>query len=126
MRIKNLDIGLEQISRWRIDDEFHLPDEGRAGSVFLPQHRPLDEVLRRPSLDERLPDLLQPSDIDPELLAPNVLTDMRKSLMRAFSERAAGTQGEANAIFSAAAALLASDDTMDEEVRTALAVLLRG
>lgn len=125
MRIKNFDIGVERISKWNVGDEFHLPDDGKAAPAFLPAPRPLDDILLRPSLDERLPDMLQPARVDPDLLHPAVLTGVRQGLARFFSEKAA-TAAEGSAIFAAAAGVLRADDHMDAEVRAALAMLLRG
>ena len=66
MKIRNLDIGVESITRWQIDDEIHLPKDRGLAPTFLPLYRPLDEILRRPSLDERLPALMQPESLDPD------------------------------------------------------------
>lgn len=126
MRIRNLDVGVERITRWDAGDEVHLPPEGKAGPAFLPQYRPLDAILSRPSLDERLPDLLQPADLDPDLLEPTALTDVRRELAELFAERARGAAGEPGRALAGAAALLQTDDGLDEEVRKALATLLRG
>ena len=46
------------------------------------QYRPLDDILRRPSLDERLPRLLQPEMLDPDLLDPATLSDTRITARR--------------------------------------------
>src|SRR5690606_27763981 len=100
--------------------------EGRTAPVFLPQHRPLDEVLRRPSLDERLPDLLQPADLDPGLLDPAALTATRQDLITLFSRSARDAQDNGADTLARAAQLLEADDGLDSEVRTALAALLRG
>lgn len=126
MRIKNLDIGVERITQWNVGDEVHLPNEAGPAPAFLPQHRPLDEILRRPSLDERLPELLLPSQLDPGLLEPAALTDTRRELAEAFRARASAAHGEAAAAFAAASELLAVDDGLDAQVRAALALLLRG
>lgn len=68
MRVENLGVGVESVSLWQVEDEVHLPKEGGLAPTFLPQYRPLDDILRRPSLDERLPRLLQPEMLDPDLL----------------------------------------------------------
>jgi len=125
-RIRNLDVGLERITQWDVGDEFHLPAEGKAAPAFLPQYRPLDEVLRRPSLDERLPDLLQPADLDPGLLDPAALTATRQDLVTLFSRSARDARGTAAETLERAARLLEADVGLDAEVRTALAALLRG
>lgn len=125
-RIRNLDVGLERITQWEIGDEFHLPVEGKAAPAFLPQYRPLDEVLRRPSLDERLPDLLQPAELDPGLLDPAALTTTRQDLMTLFNRSARDARGKAAETLDKAARLMEADDGLDAEVRAALAALLRG
>jgi hypothetical protein len=132
MRVRSLDVGVERITQWEIGDEFHLPPEGKSAPAFLPQLRPLDEVLRRPSLDERLPDLLQPTDIDPELLEPAALTETRRELARLFGKASAsarargGDAGKTSEVLGRASWLLQTDDGLDAEVRAALAALLRG
>lgn len=126
MRIRNLDVGVEQITEWHVDHEFHLPSNGTAAAAFLPQARPLDAILKRPSLDERLPDLLQPLELDPLLLDPSTLTETRRSARGFFQAQSLSAGGEASGIFAAAARLLEDDDTMDGEIRAALATLLRG
>jgi len=126
MRIRNLDVGVERITRWETGDEVHLPPEGKVGPAFLPQYRPLDAILSRPSLDERLPDLLQPVDLDPDLIEPTALTDVRRELAALFGEHARAAAGPAARALAGAAALLHADGDLDEEVRKALAALLRG
>jgi hypothetical protein len=125
-RIRNLDVGLERITQWEVGDEFHLPVEGKPAPAFLPQYRPLDEVLRRPSLDERLPDLLQPTDLDPGLLDPAALTAARQDLAVLFRRNARDGHGKAAETLDKAARLLDADDGLDTEIRAALAALLRG
>ena len=126
MRVKTFDIGVESISRWQPRDEVHLPTESPRVPVFLPEPRPLDAVLRRPTLDERLPDLLQPQGVDADLLEPSTLTAVRGTLHTLFAERAEAASGVAREVFAHAAAILQADAAMDDEVRAALAMLLRG
>lgn len=136
MRVRSLDVGVERITLWESSDEFHLPAEGKAAPAFLPELRPLDEVLHRPSLDERLPDLLRPADLDPDLLEPTALADTRRELSRLFGKASAAARGRGEArtdetlaraeVLGRAAWLLQTDDGLDAEVREALAALLRG
>ncbi|MEJ1160513.1 hypothetical protein [Prosthecomicrobium sp. N25] len=126
MRIRSLDRGVEEITRWQVQDEVHLPRESGLPPAFLPQFRPLDEVLRRPSLDERLPLLLQPETLDPDLLEPSVLADARLSARTIFREAAEATAGRRRDVLDRAAQHLEAAAELDEEVRRALAVLLRG
>ncbi len=126
MRIRNLDVGVERITRWNIGDDLHLPTEGTTLPVFLPQQPALDEVLRRPSLDERLPDILQPTNLDPDLLDPSTMSQTRSELQQIFAQGAAGHDGETAGLFRSAASLLGADAFLDRETRAALAMLLRG
>jgi hypothetical protein len=126
MRIKNLGVGVESVTVWQTDDEVHLPKNGQLAPTFLPQYRPLDEILRRPSLDERLPALLQPATLDPDLLDPSTLSEARQSARDGFARQAAGASGRRRALFEMAASYLDESVVMDDEVRRSLAVLLRG
>ncbi|MEO9530021.1 hypothetical protein [Roseibium sp.] len=126
MRIQRLDTGLESISRWRVDDEQHLPVEGKSAPKFLPKHRELDEILRRPSLDERLADLLEPAFIDPDLLEPSIMSETRMSVRHLMQTAAKDASGPAMAALDEAAALLGDEVELDQEVRSALAALLKG
>ena len=127
MRIKNLDVGVEQVTHWQAADEVHLPAEDKVAPAFLPQERALDAILQRPSLDERLPNLLEPSGLDPSLLEPAALARTRDELGSLFRRAAASAHDhEDSAVFSAAAEVIAADQRLDDEVRTALAMLLRG
>ncbi|PTW56668.1 hypothetical protein C8N35_111131 [Breoghania corrubedonensis] len=124
--IRPLNIGLESVSRWRVDDEAHLPQRGRDAPKFLPKQRELDEILHRPSLDERLTELLQPSFLDTELLHPNVLSDTRLSTHEVLGDLANEASGDARQVLSEAQVILGSEMELEEEVRAALAALLKG
>lgn len=126
MRVKNFDVGVESITSWGVGDEVHLPKSNAPAPAFLPQPRALDDILRRPSLDERLPDLLQPATLDASLLEPSALSDVRFELQAMFGSRARIAAGAAKVLFEQAAAMLAEDTVMDDDVRAALATLLRG
>lgn len=124
--IKNLDVGVESISRWRIGDEMHLPDSGPYAPAYLPVYRPLHDVLHRPTLDERLPELLQPATIDAELLQPAQFMEARIDARTLLSEFAARSSGAQKAIFDRAVGLIDRNELLDEEVRASLAALYRG
>ena len=126
MRIKPLDIGVESITRWEVEDEVHLPGKGPLGPTFLPLYRPLDEILRRPSLDERLPKLLQPELLDADLLQPAALTDARLSAAATFARAALRQHGRRRELLELASTYLEEDIGLDDEVRSSLAMLLRG
>lgn len=126
MRIRNLDVGVERITRWTASDDLHLPQEGGRIPAFLPQQPALDEILSRPSLDERLPEILLPTNLDPGLLDPSVMTETRSELQQIFAQRAAAQDGETADLYRSAAGLLGADAFLDRETRAALAMLLRG
>jgi hypothetical protein len=126
MRIRNMDIGVESVSRFLVEDDVHLPEEKGLRPVFLPLARPLDDVLRRPSLDERLPRLLQPEFLDPELLEPATLSYVRLEAQRLLARRAKRESGSRRKTLELAASHLDNEASLDDEVRRSLAALLRG
>ncbi|QFT33967.1 hypothetical protein FIV00_25955 [Labrenzia sp. THAF82] len=126
MRTQRFDFGLEKISHRRVDDENHLPAEGKPAPVYLPDGLQLDELLALPSLDERLTRLLQPESLDAGLLEPRILSQTRKETswaMQACAERAGG---QGSAALSEAAAVFQEEARLDDEVRSFLAALLKG
>lgn len=125
MKIRNLDIGVESITQVGLGQDVHLPREGPVGPKFLPAARPLDEVLRRPSIEERLPDLLQPAALDPALLEPSVLADTRLAAGAWLAEAARRATGHRRRLLDEAARFIEEDAALDDDVRGALAVLLK-
>ncbi|MCP8939512.1 hypothetical protein NK718_13380 [Alsobacter sp. SYSU M60028] len=119
-----LDVGIDRISRRTPAQEVHLPAQAPAAPAFLPQARPLDEVLRRPTLDERLCDLLEPASLDAALLEPAVLSRTRSEAAAEFSALASSSADPG--LLERAVGVLNADVALDEEIRTALAALLRG
>lgn len=77
---RGLNVGVSDIQRWRRSDEVHLPTEKPSGPLFLPETAPLDAILRRETLDERLKAFLVPDSLDPDLLQPAVLTATRSAI----------------------------------------------
>jgi hypothetical protein len=126
MEIKGLDRGIESVSRLRIEDETHLPSDKKLRQPFLPRDRALDEILHRPSLDERLPVLLQPAYLDPDMLEPWVMTRLRQTVRQRFADLARKSSGRRREIFERVVAILHDDEALDDELRTALAALLSG
>ncbi|MEL6683369.1 MAG: hypothetical protein AAFQ09_12115 [Pseudomonadota bacterium] len=126
MRIQKLDVGLAEISRWQIEDEQHLPRDGALVQRFLPQVQDLDQILRRPSLDERLPNLLEPKGLDSELLDPSVLADARQGAAEIFEQASKTAMGDDQTALRQAADLLAEQVALDDDIRAALAALFRG
>lgn len=125
MRVNKLDVGVEGIHRWRETDEVHLPSAGRLAPAFVPEQSALDEILRRPSLDERLVSLMQPQRLDQELLEAPILSQTRRRTREFFADMAEREPYAGNELRQAAE-LLAEDVELDETVSTALAALLRG
>jgi Type III secretion system YscX (type_III_YscX) len=126
MRIRSLDVGVEAISRFHVEDDVHLPDDKGLRPAFLPLSRPLDDVLKRPSLDERLPQLLQPDYLDTDLLEPATLADVRLQTRRVLGKHARRETGSRRQALELATAYLDDAALLDDEVRRSLAALLRG
>lgn len=126
MRIQKLDVGVERISRWQVRDEQHLPNSTKLAPKFLPRERALDEILNRPSLDERLPNLLQPDNVDPDLLEPSLLSATRIEVENIFAAAAKTAKGARQETLQKAADILEEEVGFDSEIRKALAALLRG
>ncbi|MEO1774714.1 MAG: hypothetical protein AAFS07_07165 [Pseudomonadota bacterium] len=127
--IGRLDRGLSGISTWHVGDETHLPTKSRLSPAFNKVERPLADILKPPSLDERLPGLLIPEWLTPDLLEPAVMSATREEVARHMRAMGAGsTDGRdgADPVLGEAAAVLEQDIQLDDEVRTALAALLRG
>jgi hypothetical protein len=126
MRIRSLDVGVEAISRFLVEDDVHLPEDKGLRPAFLPVARPLDDVLKRPSLDERLPQLLQPDYLDSDLLEPATLTSARLATCQVLAECARRESGSRRKALELATAYLDDTAHLDDEVRRSLAALLRG
>ncbi len=126
MRVQKLDVGLADISRWQIEDEQHLPRDGALTQKFLPQVQALDQILRRPSLDERLPNMLEPEIVDSDLLDPSVLTDARLGALAVFQDASQQAEDDAKAALDQVATILSQEVALDNDIRTALAALFRG
>lgn len=125
-RVVGLNVGLTGINEWRALDDQHLPPGGRTLPAFFPEIRPLDAILRRETLDERLAGDVVPDEISPELLLPAKLSETRKSLKKRLEEAAFRATGRARAEILAGTALLEAEVALDAEIRDALAALLRG
>lgn len=125
MRVRPLDVGLEAITRWNREDEAHLPQDGTIRPSFLPHDRPLDEILRPPSLDERLASLLQPEGLDPDLMLPGALGMIRQDVAALFARQALRAQGRSQDMLERASRCLAEAAELDDDIRGALAALLR-
>lgn len=126
MRIASITIGLDEISTWKMEEQVRLPEGNKLSPVFLPEARPLTEILHRPTLNERLPDLLQPELQHSEILLPNELSELRKEVQRILSAAAFQEQGANKDVLKQSAAILMSDVVLDEDLRDAMAALLQG
>src|SRR5215471_16782302 len=114
MRIRSLDVGIDAITRFHVEDDVHLPEDKGLRPAFLPIARPLDDVLRRPSLDERLPQLLQPEYLESDLLEPATLTDVRLAARRVLAECAKHESGSRRQTLELATAYLDDAAHLDD------------
>ncbi len=126
MRVQNLNVGVDSVSRLRVGEDAPLPQEGTLHPVFMPVPQALDEVLKRPSLDERLPALLQPETLDTELLEPTALSHTREEIRNILTAKADLETGANKEALDYAVAYLNDAVALDDEVRHALAALLKG
>lgn len=124
-RIRPLNTGLTDIARWRESDEVHLPVGRTLGLPFLPEMRPLDAILRRDTLEERLAALVLPSRISASLAEPGALRRAREAMVRRFRQGVGRSLPQDADALAAAEALLERETVLDEEVQIALAALLR-
>lgn len=125
-RSTSFNIGISGIDRWRKQDDVHLPKDKRAPPVFLPETRPLDRILRRETLDERLARDVIPEDITAELLEPKVLANTRKRLSERLFEASMRASGDTKARILEGLTVLDDEVEMDEDIQEALAALMRG
>jgi hypothetical protein len=125
MRTRGLDFGIESISYWRVGDEFHLPAQGKAAQAFQLRHSELDDILRRPSLDERLTDVLLPENLDHDILEPTVLSATRQET-RQLVERAEPLSAAHREALDVLVEILGEDAQFEQLVRSAIASLLKG
>lgn len=126
MRVASITIGVDEVSNWKIEDHVQLPEGKKLAPVFLPEVRPLNEILYRPTLDERLPSLLQPNLSQTDILLPSELSELRKEIQCMFAAAAAREQGEKRRVLKDVASLLMGDVILDEDLQSALAMLLQG
>ncbi len=126
MKIRNFNIGVESISRWQRADEVHLPLEGQLNPEFSGEVPLLDQMLRPPMLNERLPLLMTPDDLERRLLEPTVMAATKNALLDQLSKEAKFAGSAQGEIFDAAIADLKNDIKMDDDIRSALVALFRG
>lgn len=120
-RLPHLGIGVSGYDRVSPLAEDHLPAVGTSTRpIFLPETEALDEVLRPASLEERLALDVVPASLDLGLTEPATMTETRLSLAAAF--RDAGLGGVTEEV----ARMLEHEAELDEEIRTAMALVLRG
>ena len=126
MRVASITIGVNEVSDWKVEDQVRLPESKKLAPVFLPEVRPLHDVLHRPTLDERLPSLLLPDLSETDILLPAELSELRRELQRLFAATALREQGERRRVLKDVADLLMGDVLLDEDLQVALAMLLQG
>lgn len=124
-RIRPLNTGLTDIARWRESDEVHLPAARTLGLPFMPELRPLDAILRRETLEERLAGLVLPGRISASLAEPGALRRAREAMVMRFRQGRGRSLPRDAAALEAAERLLERETELDEEVQIALAALLR-
>lgn len=124
-RVQNINVGVTGIERRRREEDVHLPTKSTNRLSFLPEPRPLDEILGPPTLDDRLNRVIIPSDIGQDLLQPGAMQDARKSLESKFYAVTAKGEHRPGSNLAQATALLQHQMQLDDEIREALAALLR-
>lgn len=122
MRIRPLSLGVDGVSRLSEADEVHLPEGTMVAEVFLPETSLLSDILARPTLDERLPELLVPDHLPAELLRPSVLAETRRTMVHWLMDQA--QKNPADPVFQEAAEDLERDCAIDADISAALALLL--
>lgn len=122
MRIRPLSLGVDGVSRLSEADQVHLPEGTMVAEVFLPETSLLSDILARPTLDERLPELLVPDHLPAELMRPAQLAETRRKMVQWLSDQASAHP--ADPVFRAAAEDLERDAAIDAEISAALALLL--
>jgi len=126
--------GIESVSHGGAVDEMQLPDVSGLAPAFSTDQFSclLDEVLYRPSLDQRLVGLLAPGLLDPDLMKPSVFNEARVGSMRFFLDAAkrvrsgSAKEKDRKKSLESAAAFLSTIVELDSEIQMALAALLKG
>jgi hypothetical protein len=126
MKLRPFNVGLEGVSQWRRADEAHLPTEGQLTPEFSAETTPLEAILRPPRLDERLPMMTVPDQLDPALLEPAIFATAKKELGAYLRECRLTTNAQDAPLVEAAILALATDSEFDTQVRHALVALFRG
>lgn len=124
-RIGPINAGISDVSRWREADEVHLPPGNTIRVPFLPEQRPLDAILRRETLEERLAGFVVPENLSPALGEPGAIRRAREQIHARFRAMAQRTGPHGARILKQAADLLEYENALDDEVQMALAALLR-
>ena len=124
-RIGPINAGIADIRRWRDSDEVHLPPGSLVRTPFVPEQRPLDAILRRETLEERLAGFIIPARLSPELGEVGAIRAAREALQDRFRKAALHMTARRPSVLQAAVQLLDHECALDEEVQTALAALLR-
>ena len=122
-RITPLGTGVTDIQRYTREDDVRLPEApAKREASFVPEVQPLNAILHKMDLDERLTLDIVPEQIDEALLQPGTLSETRLSLAAYLQSIPSGN----NPATHAAVSLLQTEIELDDEVREALAALLRG
>ena len=126
MKLRPLNVGIEGVSQWRRVDEAHLPTEGQLAPEFSTETPLLEAILRPPRLDERLPAMTTPDQLDPTLLEPAIFSEAKAELGNYLRNCRLTTNEQDAPLVEAAILALATDGELDNQVRHALVALFRG
>lgn len=126
MQTLGLALGIEHITQWGVNDDLHLPTEGRAAPVFLPKQSEMEGILHPLALDEKVVNLVLPVRIGRDLLVPSVLTAIRHATQQRLNESAERATGQRKDVLRRAGALLGDDEECHLEFQAGLAALYKG
>lgn len=125
-RTAALNVGVTGVDRYSQTDDVHLPAGKTPRAIFLPETKALDSILKPETLEERLARAVVPQEISPALLEPATLSATRLALKNRLANAAAQAQGAARDTLLSGANILEEEVALDEEIRAALAALMRG
>lgn len=122
----DLERGLVGVSWQKVGAHEPLPT-GRVDPQFLPQRPLLDQILHRPTFEERMFLTLGLHTIDPELLRVVIFRQTRLELLHFFSRKRDKEKDNERrrTIFAKAAELLDQDESFDEDVTGKMAALVQ-
>jgi hypothetical protein len=93
---------------------------------FAPAPQLLEEILRPPTLEEKIQALSVPDLVDPALLEPTVMASIKAEVLKRLSDERIRNRGALNPLLAEAHSMLENDIAMDREVEASLVALFRG